>query len=105
MSSSGAGIHSQQSGSDFFHASRRDTALSIGAFVVLLSMIVGVASVTFGWDWIPRLFLAFLALSVVLLLRSRALGKPRVAYQESVHLTTATFGLLSILVLLAQQLS
>lgn len=37
-----------RSGSDFFHPSPRDTAASIGAFVVLLSIIVGVASVTFG---------------------------------------------------------
>jgi hypothetical protein len=105
MSRNGTDIYSNRgSGSDFFHTSRRDTVLSVGAFVVLLSLIVSVASVTFGWSWIPRLFLGFLALSGVLLVRSRALGKQPVFYEEAVHLTTASFGLLSILVLLAQQL-
>jgi hypothetical protein len=60
--------------------------------------------VTFGWDWIPRMFLAFLALSAVLLVRSKVLGRETATYQESVHLTTATFGVLSIVVLVAQQL-
>ena len=82
----------------------RDTALSVGAFVALLSLIVTVASVTFGWDWIPRMFLAYLALSALLLLRSRALGA-RFFCGESGHLTTATFGLLSSPVLIAQQLT
>ena len=69
--------------------------------MALLSLIVGVASATFGSDSILRMFLAFLALSAVLTVHSRALGKPRAAYTESVHLTAATLGLLSILVLLA----
>lgn len=51
------------------------------------------------------MFLAFLALSALLLLRSRALGRQPMFYEESVHLTTATFGLLSSLVLLFHQLS
>lgn len=108
MSSSGIGTdipRDQESGSDFFRATMPDTVLRVGAFAVLLSVIVSVASVTFGWDWIPRMFLAFLALSAALLIRSRALGNEPTAYEESVQLTTARFGLLSIVVLLVQRLS
>jgi hypothetical protein len=105
MSRDAADIYSTGgSRSDFFHASGRDTVIDVAVFVALLSLIVSVASVTFGWAWIPRMFLGFLALSVVLLVRSRALGRQPGFYDESVHLTTATFGLLSILVLLALQL-
>lgn len=93
----------QASDSDFVHRSARDTLLSVGAFVLLLSLIIGVAAVSFEWDWTPRLFLAFLALSAVLLARSRLLGQPPAFHEENIHLTTATLGLLSLLVLLAAQ--
>lgn len=102
MSGGSSSVAGGGSGSDFFHGSKRDSVLSVIAFVVLLGLIVGVASVAFGWDWILPMFLAFAVLSGLLVVRSKLLGRQPVIYEESVHVTTAAFGILSVVTLAVQ---
>lgn len=88
------------SGSSFFHATVEETAVSVAAFVALMALIISLVSVTFGWVWLPRAFLALVAVSGTLLVRSRLMGRKPAYYEECVHLTTVTVGLLAGIVVL-----
>lgn len=91
--------------SDFFRDTRQGTVRSISGFMLLLTGLVVMASLTFGWTWIPIAFVALLAMSGVLLVRSRALGRGAAYYEESVHFTTATLGILAVVVLIVAALN